>query len=219
LPLALVLALLLTFATALGAIRIRSKAGTVSGTFLNGVTLSDLGSVSYDQLEAMLDRLVTEPLPDLYLSLGAMCYDPAAPPEVSEYVCPVCGEKTIYGDFNTRFVEWELQGCRRIFDEIDAAADLDLVLDETRFCQDCTPGAEEEPRLYLTLVLEDRGVVSSLVDEHDLRLLESFLKGRLFYTTWNDAEEPLKPHAGRIRELLGLPAEEELQEVIECHTP
>ena len=28
--------------------------------------------------------------------MGAMCYDMCMPPPVTEYVCPVCGEKTLY---------------------------------------------------------------------------------------------------------------------------
>jgi hypothetical protein len=34
-------------------------------------------------------------------------------------------------------------------------------------------------------------------------MLESFLKGRLFYYTARDAQEPLRPYVDRLRVLLG----------------
>jgi len=38
----------------------------------------------------------------------------------------------------------------------------------------------------------------------DLRKLDSFLQGRLYWVTDNDGQEPLKEDAELIRELLGL---------------
>ena len=205
-PYAIVIALLLSTAAAIGAVRLRAKSGNSYNLLDMDVKLSDIGSVSYEEVEILLDRLQSrEPPEPVY---GAMCYEAVASPLVAEYLCPVCGEKTLYTDFDTWFIEFELQGCRRIFDEITGASDMDIELDETLFCQLCTPDASEEPALILTLTLEDGTVISNRVSEFDMRILESFLKGRLFYITSNDGEQPLSPYAGRIRELLGLPAEE-----------
>ena len=206
-PYAIILALLLAAATALGAVRHTTRQGNTLNVLGIDVKLSDLGSVSWDEVEILLNRLQSQEEPDPVM--GAMCYSIAAYPEVAEYICPVCGEKTEYSTYETHFNEWELQGCRRLFDSISAATELDLVLDETRFCSFCTPAEDHSPGLYLVLAREDDTVVSNQVNQHDLMILESFLKGRLYYFTWNDGQEPLKPHADRIRELLGLPAEED----------
>ncbi len=206
-PYAIVLALLLAAATALGAVRHVTRQGNALNVLGIEVKLSDLGSVSWDEVDTLLNRLQSQEEPDPVM--GAMCYSIAAYPEVAEYICPVCGEKTEYSTYDTQFTEWELQGSRRLFDSISAATELDMVLDETRFCGFCTPFEYETPGLYLVLTREDGTVVSNQVTEHDLMILESFLMGRLYYITWNDGQEPLKPYAERIRELLGLPAEED----------
>lgn len=203
---ALVLALLLSAAAAFGAVRSRIKSDTPD-PLGSGVTLTDIEILTDEQVLVLLDRLERKPSPDPVM--GAMCYGVAAYPEVAEYICPVCGEKTEYTSYDTQFIEYELQVCRRLFDGISAATEMDLVLDETRFCGFCTPSEYHSPGLYLVLAREDGTVVSNQVTEHDLSILESFLRGRLYYFTWNDGQEPLKPHADRIRVLLDLPVEED----------
>jgi hypothetical protein len=205
-PYAILIALVLLVATALGAVRQRAKqdnANTIPGT---GIELSDLGSISWEEVEVLLDRLETREPPEVVY--GAMCYEMVAAPSVAEYVCPVCGEKTQYTDSDTWFIEYELQGCRRLFDEIAGAADMDIELDETRMCSYCTDADSAEAAIYLKVTLEDGTVLSNRVSEFDLRLLDSFFKGRLFYYTSTDGQEPLQPYAGRIRELLGQPLPE-----------
>jgi hypothetical protein len=204
---AILIAVVLLAATAFGAVRQRAKQDN-SGTTIpgTGIELSDLGSVSWDQVEILLGRLETREPPEPVF--GAMCYEMVAAPSVAEYVCPLCGEKTLYTDNDTWFIEFELQGCRRIFDEMAGVADMDIELDESHLCSFCTDADSVEAVLYLDVTLEDGTVVSNPVTEFDLRLLESFLKGRLFYYTSNDGQEPLQPYAGRIRELLGQPVPE-----------
>ncbi len=198
---ALVLALLLSAAAAFGAVRSRIKSDTPN-PLGSGVTLSNLETLTDEQVLVLLDRLERETSPDPVM--GAMCYGAVAYPEVAEYICPVCGEKTEYTSYDTQFIEYELQGCRRLFDNISGATEMGLILDETRFCSFCTPGENETPGLYLVLTREDGSVMSNQVTHHDLMILESFLMGRLYYFTWNDGQEPLKPHADRIRVLLDL---------------
>jgi hypothetical protein len=133
-----------------------------------------------------------------------MCYEAMAYPAVAEYVCPVCGEKTVYDDGNTGFIEWELQGARRLAESIDQLTAFDVILDETVFCGFCTPDLEGEPYLMLR-VRSDSVETVNRVGLTDLRMLASFLEGRLYYLTSNDAQMPLQEHADRLRELLGMP--------------
>jgi hypothetical protein len=200
-PYALILAILLSAAAAFGAVRQRTRSTTMN-LLGRGVTLADLETLSEGQVLALLDRLESEEAPEPVM--GAMCYAVAQYPEVADYICPVCGEKTEYTSSETQFIEWELQGCRRLFDSISGATEFNLELDETRFCGFCSQAESETPALYLVLTREDGTVVSNQVSQHDLMILESFLRGRLYYMTWNDGQEPLKPYADRIRTLLGI---------------
>jgi hypothetical protein len=200
-PYAVVIALILAVAAVFGAVRHRVKQDSGIAIPGTGIQLSDLGTISWSEVEILLDRLETTEAPEPVF--GAMCYEMVAAPEVAEYVCPVCGEKTVYADYDTEFIECGLQVCRRVFDGIDEAAEMDIRLDESRLCSSCTPAGDVEQVLFLEVTLEDGSVVRNSVSEYDLRILEGFLRGRLFYYTWNDGQEPLKPHIERIRELLG----------------
>jgi hypothetical protein len=203
--LAIVAVIVLTATTAVGAARLHAKSVLQVRLLERGMTIADLGTLSTEQLALLLERLEREKEPEPVM--GAMCYAAAMYPEVAEYVCPVCGEKTLYTDYNTEFIEWELQGCRRLFAEIEAVIEMPIELDETQFCEHCSGGDVESPMLVLRITRDDGTVISNPVGQLDLMLLESFVKGRLFYFTWNDGQEPLKPHADRIATLLGIEAD------------
>jgi hypothetical protein len=202
---AIIAAIVLTATTAVGAARLHVKSGLQMRLLGRGMNLSDLETLSTEELGVLLERLERETAPEPVM--GAMCYAAAMYPEVAEYVCPVCGEKTLYTDYNTEFVEWELQGCRRLFGEIEAVVEMEIELDETQFCQYCSGGEIESPMLVLRITRDDGTVISNPVGQLDLMLLESFVKGRLFYYTWNDGQEPLRPHVDRIATLLGIEAD------------
>jgi len=133
--------------------------------------------------------------------MGAMCYDMAMPPERMEYVCPACGEKTLY----TRDVSWtwtyELPSCRRLFKEIPKHEAM--TLDESSFCKKCQPDSKA-PELKLILRF-DGGMTNVVptVTSQDLRLLRDFLGGKLLVRDGQDFERPIKEHLPRLRQLLG----------------
>ncbi|MCD4701489.1 MAG: hypothetical protein K8S24_06495 [Candidatus Aegiribacteria sp.] len=159
-------------------------------------------SLSTDQINIYLARLEMEEPPEHVM--GAMCYEAMVHQAVAEYVCPVCGEKTIYNDFQTVFIEWELQGCRRMVESINEYTEFDVSLDETLFCDFCSDSQDEEPALMLRVTSTDSTETVNRISILDLRMLEAFLQGDLYYTTFNDGHEPLQEHAERIRELLGV---------------
>ena len=200
--LAIVAAVVLTVTSMVGAAKLRTKSGLSLRMLGRSLTLADLERLSEGDLSALLARLEREEEPEPVM--GAMCYAAAMYPETADYICPVCGEKTLYTDYNTEFIEWELQNCRRLFGEIEAAVVMDIVLDESFYCQHCSPMPDELPHLVLRVTGDDGTVVSNPVTQHDLMILESFVKGRLFYYTWNDGEQPLKPYAERLSILLGI---------------
>ncbi len=81
---------------------------------------------------------------------GAMCYAVVAVPQYAQYVCPKCGEKTIYpSELNkdsaidsaenqrTIFlVHYDMDECRRMVREIHG---ISIELDESQFCRHCSP--------------------------------------------------------------------------------
>lgn len=170
---------------------------------LNSTNIAPLSSIQVNLLLARLEN--TKPPEQV---MGAMCYQTIAAPEVSEYICPVCGEKTIYNYSQSPFLEWELEGCRRMADSINAGTDFEIVLDEALFCDFCSPDAEkDEPKLLLRVIYEDGTEVVNRISVTDLMKIESFLKGQLYYNDSTDCEIPLQDSAPRLRLLLGLEEE------------
>jgi hypothetical protein len=178
-----------------------SKSGTETGTIL-GISFQ---SLSAEEINALLERLESREPPESVM--GAMCYAPMAYPEVAEYICPVCGEKTLYRGNETALIEWELPGLRRMAENIDGLTDFHVVLDESQFCGFCSGEEFADPCVLLRVSTSDSSEVVNSVSSMDLRMLESFLQGNLYYLTSNDGQEPLQDHAERIRQLLGIPAD------------
>jgi hypothetical protein len=178
------------------------KAGAAD-TILNSASIKIL---SMQQVNWLLARLESQPAPGPVM--GAMCYDSMAAPVVAEYICPVCGEKTIYNYTQSEFIEWQLQGCRRMVESINASTEFQVELDETLFCEFCTPDyPDQSPSLVLVVKPVEGEPVVNRVSELDLRMLDSFLQGNLYYTTDTDGQMPLLEYAGRMRQLLGLTEE------------
>ncbi len=178
---------------------VRTKGVSESGIFDS----EGIRALSTSQIDFLLARLESEEPPAPVF--GAMCYEMMAAPPVAEYVCPVCGEKTLYEDSHTAFIEWEIEGARRVAESINASTDFNVVLDETLFCEFCSGETEEGPWLRLRVEHADGEETVNRVSLTDLRKLSSFLHGRLYWLTDNDSQEPLQGDADRIREILGIP--------------
>ena len=174
------------------------KGGSGTGAIL-GVSFQ---SLSLSEIDLLLDRLESMEPPERVM--GAMCYAPMAYPEVAEYICPICGEKTLYSGNQCSMIEWELPGMRRTAVSIDSLTDFSVSLDESQFCHFCSETEAEVPATFLRVWTSDSTEVVNRVSSMDLRILEGFLHGNLYYLTSNDSQEPLRKHAERIRQLLGL---------------
>jgi predicted RNA-binding Zn-ribbon protein involved in translation (DUF1610 family) len=171
-----------------------------------------------EALRARLRRLAESP-PPTDLSLGAMCYKTAGPPDRVEYVCPKCGERTVYARSGSpaaevrpasweisQLVEEKIAECRRRVQGLRGAG---VRIDESEFCHACSPDTRE-PRL--ALVVRHAGETADIrtvgVSPEDVALVAEFLNHETKHTLGRDAEEPLKNHVKRIAELLGLEAAE-----------
>ncbi len=153
--------------------------------------------------------------PPKELAWGAMCYWMGEPPDRAEYICPECGERTLYGkggaegdgdrkgDFHVmRDLDEGIAGCRRYAFEIKH---ISLELDESQFCGHCNPGVDYP---VLGIVIHYRGEEKPHrvwgVTPADVRLVSEFLAGKIRHRCGNDEEVPLLEYVGRLRELFGV---------------
>jgi predicted RNA-binding Zn-ribbon protein involved in translation (DUF1610 family) len=171
-PYVLVGALALLAAAAFGARRASRKGGDGS-PMIGSAGSRGILQAGEKELAAMLARVEATEEPEPVV--GAMCYEPVAMPQVAEYVCPVCGEKTVYEGSEARLVEFELPEARRIMGEMAAVTDLEMELDESRFCQACDEEGVETPEMVLRVQWDDGREVSNVVSVTDLRMLRGFL--------------------------------------------
>jgi len=164
------------------------------------------GPGSRADIAARLKKLADAP-PPKELSMGAMCYEMMAPPERAEYVCPDCGEKTLYANATDgrgipEFISWTLPACR---ESVRKIRDLAVTLDESAYCAKCSPDAKT-PRLALVVKYPDGSEHrTENVTARDLTLLVEFTTGALKHDAGQQGEEPLAKHLPRLRELLGSP--------------
>jgi hypothetical protein len=168
-------------------------------------TAAPLGSGSRAEIEARLKVLARGPAPT-ELSMGAMCYEMAAPPLRAEYVCPHCGEKTLYAYGDEQYpavsaVDSDLPGCRRLLPDVKG---LTVTLDESAFCHTCSPEITD-PRLVLVVTYPDgTSQRTEGVTPEDVQLLVEFTSGRDKHSGAQDGELPLKDYLPRLEKLLGV---------------
>jgi hypothetical protein len=159
------------------------------------------GSYSKEEVKTMLEELAEKPVKK-ELNMGAMCYSPRPMPDSATYICPVCGEKTIYTSGNAEFVLESIPQCRRSAGRFKKDH---IKLDESQFCRKCSPEAIVNPQLCLVVELVNQAPVKTCkVYPWDLEMLVAFFEGRTYYKADNDAEIALKDNLPRIKELLGM---------------
>ena len=167
-------------------------------------------NLTREQLDKLLAELAEKPAPEAKRMPMAMCYMPAPTPLRAEYVCPQCGEKTIY----SREDAWEtIPAVRSVPYHRTSLAKLrkmgvDAMLDERALCAVCKTTAgfsDEKPTLHLNVRLNGT-TASTPLQNNDWEKLYAFLEGR---DEWlkdrtSKSTEPLKPEIPRIRQLLAL---------------
>jgi hypothetical protein len=164
------------------------------------VQAAKLAALNKAELRKMLARIEQAKAPEP--KMGAMCYEMVAPPERMEYVCPQCGERTLYAKDVAWKWNFELDNCRRLFKELPKRETM--TLDESSFCRKCHPGTNA-PSLKLQ-IRYDNGSTNTVpnITSDDLRILAGFFFGKLEYPTANDGTGVLKKELPRLRQLLGI---------------
>lgn len=149
-------------------------------------------------LLARLNRLADEPAPK-ELAIGAMCYRMGAAPKREEYVCPKCGERTLYS--RSRDCS-EVQDVRTASGLMKELGRCDIVLDESSFCKHCSPDITA-PSMALVVQFangtEHRNEKIRLVD---VQLVKEFFGCHGKHDGGMVGEEPLKKYVSRLALLL-----------------
>ena len=148
------------------------------------------------------------------------------PPLRTEYVCPVCSEKTIlintmawkskslsesdiealgFDYFISNTFEF-LENCHEEIKQLNALG-LDATLDERSLCEGCRAKMEPVPEFgdFFVEVKVGKKTTRTKIEWNDFCKLIAFLEEK---DTWNaDAggDRPLKDELPRIREILGMP--------------
>ena len=180
--------------------------GTNSGFGLNDTVKA---MFSKKQIDDKLKRLAETPPPSK-LSYGAECYEKVYREySVYEYVCPNCGEKTVYKDSKNHknraiieILDNNLGACRN---EIEKVKGINIKLDEKEFCEHCSPNTKN-PKMYLLVNIAGQNDTAHISDFSylDIRMIHEFLEDELIHQDDQDFESPLKDNIERIKELLGM---------------
>ena len=178
-----------------------------------GVTVEKVTKASNAEIQDMLQKVETAPAPAP--KMGAMCYAPLPPVTHYEYVCPVCGEKTLYAaGTNPYYVPAAsivaFRQAREAAQEAATKAGAAVALDEKQYCRKCLPDFTNTPRAALEVTLPDGHVQrTEAIRLQDLWMLRDFFSGKAVLVGGNDSESPLKNDLPRLRELLGMNGGEE----------
>ncbi|NVO02364.1 MAG: hypothetical protein HXX09_06635 [Bacteroidetes bacterium] len=136
------------------------------------------------------------------LNPGAMCYEISAPPKRAEYVCPKCGEKTIYTESFVSFITNDIPSCRYI---VNSLKGFNAVLDESQFCKKCSHNIKS-PELCFEVKYNDENETHKTcgISETDMELVSEFLNGSLAHKGYHGSEEPLINYIDRLETLLDI---------------
>jgi ribosomal protein L37AE/L43A len=132
---------------------------------------------------------------------GAMCYKVAAPPERAEYICPVCGEMTLYPLYNN-----EVDNISYYSSLVKKIKKIDVKLDESQMCKKCSPNAKPRNLCLIVKLKNAKNPQSHRtydITENDINLLYEYSEGMKEHST-EFGNVPLSNYKNRLEELLGI---------------
>jgi len=166
----------------------------------NNANNSALEQLSKINLSSKLEQLPEEPVVKDYPQ-GAMCYRVASPPERAEYICPVCGEMTLYPSCYNR----ELDNIRSYQVLINRITKLEVKLDESHFCKKCSPDIKSRELCLIVKLKNNKKAQEHKtcdITEEDINLLYEYSEGIKEHST-EFGNTPLINYKDRLEELLG----------------
>lgn len=180
----------------------KGKTNIFSGNIAPDDTVK--GTFKRSAIKEKLEALANAPAPT-ELNPGAMCYAAMIERDSAEYICPKCGERTLYTEGTGWFVHRDLSVCRTLVDSIPA---INLQLDESQYCKKCSPNIEI-PKLCITYKLADDANETHFcqIYPNDLKIMKEFMQGKDKHITDNDGQMALKDFLPRLQEIFGIKTE------------
>jgi hypothetical protein len=189
-----------------GSLRL-ARRGAETDSLQAAVTVKKIKSLSRSSLIALLGRVKTSQAPPP--RMGAMCYETMAVYERVDYICPHCGEKTIYPSGDKDAYELlALAKLDREFDLFRKQAPLKMAIEENGYCKHCASGSR--PRGVTLVVTYEDGATHRCFpfNINDLNRLKALLSDQLAWNAGNDSTKSLKEDLPRLQELLGVKLED-----------
>jgi len=171
-----------------------------------------LDAATRREVEAMLAEIAKAPAPKAQGTMRdgfVSCYVVMGPPERLEYVCPICGEKTLHargdGDYDKRIAAvFGLSGngyrkqCERL-----RVLGWKVKLDESFLCAKCRN--PEQPEDFFLEITIDKKVTRTRMKDGDLDTLVALAEKKRGFLVMRSFKEELP----RLRELLGVSEKEQ----------
>ena len=179
---------------------------TIAFIGFTGYSLArDKNDSAIDQLQRIDLNSKLEQLPEIPAAkdrpVSAMCYDTASPLDRVQYICPACGEMTLY---NSTFGDniSELSTYRQLVKKITK---MDVRLDESQFCKKCSPNIKNPQYCLLVKdVKSNKTHKTCNITENDILLIYEYSEGIKEHNN-GYIKAPLKNYEDRLEELLGAP--------------
>jgi hypothetical protein len=131
--------------------------------------------------------------------LGAMCYEVATPLERIEYICPVCGEKTLYySDYD------DVDNLRDYRALVKQITKIEVKLDESQFCKKCSKNITDPHFCLLVKYGKNKDFHKTCgINRDDIILLREFSEVQKEHIV-NGTKHPIMNYKARLEELLGV---------------
>jgi hypothetical protein len=172
------------------------------GSKSDSSAIAETKSSQRDDIRQRLQKLTDSKAPKIR-KVYAMCYATLISKENFEYVCPKCGEKTVF-EYGFGFAK-ELEACRRAVKTIKK---LKIELDESQFCRKCSPDVKEP---YLVLLVyykgEEEPYRAKGIGLSDIVLIKEFLSGSRKHVDVYGRVTPLKKYSKNLSRILGVEIE------------
>lgn len=174
--------------------------------FTERTLAKDNSSLALDELSRVELNQKLEHLPhDLEKwdkPVGAMCYKTAAPPQRVEYICPVCGEMTLYPSYSS--LSFSVDNVLYYRTLVKQITKLDVKLDESELCEKCNP-APKARKLCLIVKFDSNSTPYRTCDitEEDIKLLYEYSEGEKEHDT-SVVKFPITDYKNRLEEMLGV---------------
>ncbi len=161
---------------------------------------------AYEQLtkeeyNVKLDKLSETPQKFIPEDIGAMCYDMAPPPDRFDFICPDCGQSTLYpSPFDYEFDK--IPEYRNLVKKITK---IDVKLDESQFCSTCGHNLKRNPHLCLIVKYGKKAKEhkSCNITAENLNILYEYSEGMKEHKTPSGDLVPMSKYKKLLKEMLG----------------